>query len=1332
MHRTPTGWRAVGRGFAPVPQTDDGDDGSNPERRSIREFRNQVQQVLRQTASNRGNDQGSAHASPAFSDTTLVAGDYLDVPIRHYEELDIGDYVEYHGEYYGPEAASLSPTPSTKAGLGLEVHSWPVALSPGGLYVDDPWNNISYRGSEGKIEEEIPREPRNYKPSVLRGMFLVTLFLVLSILVVLAGLAIQLLPKDSGVIIPFRVNGSTAEIHRRSDFAEEIGPRYPLAFFKRQNSTNPNGDPSAVAPSASSTSTSAINTMTATQDLTTASHSTSILETVVTGSTSADSSQASTQPVTKPAVTQPSETQPLPSSLTSQATSFPSPSSSQPETDITSPPPASSLTTTSPQTEPSAPSPPPPPPLPPPPVTSPSEDSTQPPYTQTSAPPSTPISLPGHEEPAPSQGASSSSDTLVPTASSVSSLTDGVTITSQTGNPWPWPTSSHPGDPTKPDDPQPDPTTFTSSAWPSASSSTISDGNTPPFTSTSPPVSLPTDPDGPHPGPTSSTSRTGPPFSWPTGPDSSTTNPTLNLPTLTSSTPPPPPPPISTSSGGPSPDPPTVSTTSSTNLPLSSLITTSDPTSTTTLAPSSAYNTDSSSANTNLPWLGSSSTPPSSSVEAVTSTKEAPASDLTSIGSSTTANTISSPTSHLSGTSSPSHSELYGVSTTSNVTEPFTTITKSADEQTISPPITTTIVTSMTQSNGVFIETTQVSIIHPVKADVDDSVTDYAITYTDSNGRLTTETGLAQASTETIILEDEHGKPTSTETVVLLRHPMQTTLTDYQGRATKTESYYLGESTEVLYDKDHHPTATRTATITEIISLITLTGSNGLPTETLTEIIPLAPTSSTTTLVVNPISTASPNSEGNKTLHVVPISDGKYFLGLMFPTFVAIVVSIPIRILDQTAKLYQPFHVLASGGGQARDTLLFQTAGICNFTERFRSLLNGQILLTLTGLLVLGSVIIIPLSSEAVRLILEGPDCAAAKGDTFACRIALGIYPVPAYIAVAIIAFMVVLVALTTIVLWRWNTGLDWNPWSIYHMGHLAANNEVRTLLQRRLREKNGRITHKQAKKAFGRIPFIIDYWKDNGALKYSILIPNEAHSLKKDGRSVAFGKGKASRQKRKGDDTVPFFILTWTGRLLFLVLLCAAMIGLLIYTIMGDDEAYTRLAKGEWRVVRFIFTSIGVLISLIWGCFFYAVAFISPHKLLRRIRLYNIDAVHMTPPTNPFSGVRSSLTRGRRDVYLGLVSATAILSEILPLLLSTALDRCTEYFWAHTVCLWMAVSVLSIMILTVSSSFFVAWPHMPIDPSTIGGGMYYALTTYMPMSPSSGLLFGRASPGLV
>lgn len=154
-------------------------------------------------------------------------------------------------------------------------------------------------------------------------------------------------------------------------------------------------------------------------------------------------------------------------------------------------------------------------------------------------------------------------------------------------------------------------------------------------------------------------------------------------------------------------------------------------------------------------------------------------------------------------------------------------------------------------------------------------------------------------------------------------------------------------------------------------------------------------------------------------------------------------------------------------------------------------------------------------------------------------------------------------------------------------MGHLGTHSEIRTLLLRRLREKNGRITNKDLDRAFAGVPFYLDYWKDNADLKYSILISNETPLLKKDGKVGPLVRRKAVRWRKK-ENTMPFFILTWTGKLLFLVLLCAMEIGLLIYNITGEGQDYTQFMVGRWRVVRFVFTFIGVLTSLIWGSFFY------------------------------------------------------------------------------------------------------------------------------------------------
>lgn len=82
--------------------------------------------------------------------------------------------------------------------------------------------------------------------------------------------------------------------------------------------------------------------------------------------------------------------------------------------------------------------------------------------------------------------------------------------------------------------------------------------------------------------------------------------------------------------------------------------------------------------------------------------------------------------------------------------------------------------------------------------------------------------------------------------------------------------------------------------------------------------------------------------------------------------------------------------------------------------------------------------------------------------------------------------------------------------------------------------------------------------------------------------------------------------------------------------------------------------------------------------------------------------------------MFLVIVAFTAILSEFMPILLSNVPFRVTQTWIASRVCNWLAVGILSIMWLVVVGSFFVSWPHMPVDPSTIAGAVYYVCDSWM------------------
>lgn len=100
----------------------------------------------------------------------------------------------------------------------------------------------------------------------------------------------------------------------------------------------------------------------------------------------------------------------------------------------------------------------------------------------------------------------------------------------------------------------------------------------------------------------------------------------------------------------------------------------------------------------------------------------------------------------------------------------------------------------------------------------------------------------------------------------------------------------------------------------------------------------------------------------------------------------------------------------------------------------------------------------------------------------------------------------------------------------------------------------------------------------------------------------------------------------------------------------------------------------------------------------------------------------------------MGIVAAVSIMAEFLPALLTNIPYRIIETWLAHSVCMWMAIAVLCAMVLTLLGSFFVDWPHMPIDPSTMAGAMYYvvnveASSNQKGVDPSRQALMVRESP---
>ncbi|KAK3680911.1 hypothetical protein B0T22DRAFT_524309 [Podospora appendiculata] len=130
---------------------------------------------------------------------------------------------------------------------------------------------------------------------------------------------------------------------------------------------------------------------------------------------------------------------------------------------------------------------------------------------------------------------------------------------------------------------------------------------------------------------------------------------------------------------------------------------------------------------------------------------------------------------------------------------------------------------------------------------------------------------------------------------------------------------------------------------------------------------------------------AGGSTDDNGTTNVIvdtatySLTPAEYFSGAFLPTIIAMLLGIPLSLININAKILQPFHALTrDGGASAADSLLLTYSGVLNSVNPSR---------TITSLLTWCSWFLVPLASEAVGLKVHGhcsryaiDGCAIARG----------------------------------------------------------------------------------------------------------------------------------------------------------------------------------------------------------------------------------------------------------------------------------------------------------------------------------------------------------------
>lgn len=341
------------------------------------------------------------------------------------------------------------------------------------------------------------------------------------------------------------------------------------------------------------------------------------------------------------------------------------------------------------------------------------------------------------------------------------------------------------------------------------------------------------------------------------------------------------------------------------------------------------------------------------------------------------------------------------------------------------------------------------------------------------------------------------------------------------------------------------------------------------------------------------------------TVKAYNLTAGDYFIGTFLPTFLAVMLVIPLRTIDLNAKLYQPFNALASSprGAPGPESMTLQYTGLAGLLAPLATLLHGRPVPFITTLAVACASLAVPLAAEAVGLKMHG-HCREASAEH--CAAALGVSPRAATALVAVLACVALLmVVLVVILLLRWPTGVASNPWTVAGMAALVRNPDVAAGLFRR-RDDAG-LCRAVADRRYG-----IGYFEGrDGGEEYGIVLLDESgrglagergrddddeeeeevvvwQPQTEGATAVAVGKNGRGRRRWR-EKELPFMTLRYPWRIAFLLYIIGLLILILYYhlTLRNLDSDFNRFMYSHSFGVRFLFAILGVIVTSCWQAFF-------------------------------------------------------------------------------------------------------------------------------------------------
>ena len=313
----------------------------------------------------------------------------------------------------------------------------------------------------------------------------------------------------------------------------------------------------------------------------------------------------------------------------------------------------------------------------------------------------------------------------------------------------------------------------------------------------------------------------------------------------------------------------------------------------------------------------------------------------------------------------------------------------------------------------------------------------------------------------------------------------------------------------------------------------------------------------------------------------------QWFLAAYVPTILAVVYAIPWVIVNQATKYIAPYYLLSKPGGAPAGSTI--TSDPTSLWAPFKAIHQQQWASVVSSMNMWVSILITPLSPQAIGIHLNG-DCDATTGG---CTGRLGIYIPVARAIQGLLILVAVLTLVLIAILWLKRAKLSSDPRSIAGLAIYLGDRTMRGDLASVQAASND----EELKSALRTYWYKLDTMVSPDGAPSTVLMrvgetspPRLSTSRDKKGYSVCVSRSDDLSSPEPADGGTIYlpgnldFVAThrwWT--LAFFVFLAALTTLIVVYRFTGGDNGFERFMDSQSFGVKFLFTSIGVLISFFW-----------------------------------------------------------------------------------------------------------------------------------------------------